>query len=217
MNKDDSHQAPSSSKTLPLLFSARSGAIPTAPLPDLIAKNIDAIIELYAQEERGLSEHQRVLEKIASFFGRPAFMYSLLVGVSLWILGSVLRNLGILPFKFPLFDFFDQGVDVASLLISTGVLIRQTRQERFAEQRTQLMLQLNLLSEQKIAKLIALLEELRNDLPNVKERHDPEAEVMQQAADPLIVLEALQENLDQALSTERPSPREDNSISSLSD
>ena len=78
--------------------------------------------------------------------------------------------------------------------------MRQTRQENFAEQRAQLMLQLNLLSEQKIAKMIALLEELRTDMPNVMDRHDPEAEVMQEAADPLAVLEALQENLSQELS-----------------
>jgi uncharacterized membrane protein len=86
-------------------------------------------------------------------------------------------------------------IDFGSLLISTGVLIRQTRQEKLAEQRAQLMLQLNLLSEQKIAKLIALTEELRRDLPSVKDRYDPEAEVMQQAADPRVVLDTLQENL----------------------
>lgn len=62
------------------------------------------------------------------------------------------------------------------------------------------MLQLNLLSEQKIAKIIALLEELRTDLPEVVDRHDPEAAVMQDAADPIAVLEALQENLAQELS-----------------
>ncbi|MHC5830273.1 MAG: DUF1003 domain-containing protein, partial [Nostoc sp.] len=75
------------------------------------------------------------------------------------------------------------------------------RQENFAEQRAQLMLQLNLLSEQKIAKIIALLEELRTDLPNVINRHDSEAELMREAADPIAVLEALQKNLTEELSS----------------
>jgi len=173
--------------------------IPTAPLPDPIAKSIDAIIKLHAQEERNLSRHQRLVETIATFFGRPLFMYTLLAGLVLWILDGLVQQVGLLPAVWPPFQLSEHGLDVASLLISTGVLIRQTRQEKFAEQRAQLTLQLNLLSEHKIAKIISLLEELRADLPDVIDRHDPEAAVMQQAADPLTVLEILQENLSQEL------------------
>jgi uncharacterized membrane protein len=68
-----------------------------------------------------------------------------------------------------------------------------------AEQRAQLSLQLNLLSEQKIAKLITLVEELRCDLPNVKNRYDPKAEEMKQAADPHVVMNALEKTLAQEL------------------
>jgi uncharacterized membrane protein len=83
--------------------------------------------------------------------------------------------------------------------MSTGVLIKQNRQEMLAEQRAQLSLQLNLLSEQKIAKLIALVEELRCDLPMVKDRYDPEAEVMKQPTDPQMVMTTLEETLAQEL------------------
>ncbi|MEH2454062.1 DUF1003 domain-containing protein [Nostoc sp.] len=171
----------------------------TAPLPDAIAKNIEAISLLHSQEVRDIPAHQRILEAIATFFGRAIFMYSLLVMLALWIFGSFFD--GFLPFNLPAFSWSDQGLDAAALVISTGVLVRQTRQENFAEQRAQLMLQLNLLSEQKIAKIIALLEELRSDLPNVINRHDSEAELMQQAADPIAVLEALQKNLAEELSS----------------
>lgn len=56
-------------------------------------------------------------------------------------------------------------------------------------------MQLSLLSEQKITKLIALVEELRRDLPNVRDRIDLESEIMQQAANPQQVLEVLEEVL----------------------
>ena len=171
----------------------------TAPLPDAIAKNIEAISLLHSQEVRDIPAHQRILEAIATFFGRAIFMYSLLVMLALWIFGSFFD--GFLPFNLPPFSWSGQGLDAAALVISTGVLVRQTRQENFAEQRAQLMLQLNLLSEQKIAKIIALLEELRNDLPDVINRHDSEAELMRQAADPIAVLEALQKNLAEELSS----------------
>jgi uncharacterized membrane protein len=81
-------------------------------------------------------------------------------------------------------------------LISTGVLIYQTRQEELSEERSHLMLQLNLLTEQKIAKLISLVEELRVDLPDVIDRDDLEAEIMKQATDPEAILGALQQNLE---------------------
>ncbi|MEH1892516.1 MAG: DUF1003 domain-containing protein [Nostoc sp.] len=171
----------------------------TVPLPDPIAKNIEAISLLHSQEVRDIPAHQRILEAIATFFGRSTFMYSLLVILALWIFGSFFD--GFLPFNLPPFSWSGQGLDAAALVISTGVLVRQTRQENFAEQRAQLMLQLNLLSEQKIAKIIALLEELRNDLPDVINRHDAEAELMQEAADPIAVLEALQKNLAEELSS----------------
>ena len=45
-----------------------------------------------------------------------------------------------------------------------------------------LILELAILSEQKIAKVIQLLEELRRDNPNIHDRRDPEAETMSRAA-----------------------------------
>ncbi|MEM8721547.1 MAG: hypothetical protein AAGE84_20010 [Cyanobacteria bacterium P01_G01_bin.39] len=65
-------------------------------------------------------------------------------------------------------------------------------------ERSHLILQINLLTEQKIAKLIELMKELRSDLPNISDRPDWEAKIMQQATDPQIVLNILQENLEQA-------------------
>jgi len=168
----------------------------TPPLPDPVSKSIDTIIALHTQEVRDLPAHQRWLEAMAGFFGRALFLYTLLLGFAVWIAATLLQAL---PPGFPPFAWTEHGLDTAALLISTGVLVRQTRQENFAEQRSQLSLQLSLLSEQKIAKIIALLEELRADLPNVSDRHDPEAQVMQEAADPIAVLEALQETLNREL------------------
>ncbi len=76
--------------------------------------------------------------------------------------------------------------------------MQQSRQDKLAEQRSHLNLQINLLTEQKIAKLIQLIAELRTDLPTIRERHDWEAQIMQQATDPQVVLNILQENLAQS-------------------
>jgi uncharacterized membrane protein len=197
-NTDDIAHSQVSSATHELNSKTSRNQVLTAPLPDPITKNIETIISLHTQEVQDIPAYQRFLEAIATFFGRSIFLYSLLVILALWISGSLFDRL---PFNLPPFSWSSQGLDAAALVISTGVLVRQTRQENFAEQRSQLTLQLNLLSEQKIAKIIALLEELRADLPDVSDRSDPEAQSMQEAADPIAVLAALQENLAQELSS----------------
>ena len=165
---------------------------------DKVLKNVESIIDLETQQKKNVPIHQRSLETVAAAFGQPWFLYAEVYFFSVWSFCSYLSDIGILSSNFPKFNLSSQWLDVSSLLISTGVLIYQTRQEEFSERRSHLMLQLNLLTEQKIAKLIALVEELREDLPNVQDRHDPEAEVMKQATDPQIVLDILQETQKQS-------------------
>lgn len=194
-------QKPENSPEEPQIARLKSKVvIPSAPLPDPLGQSIEAVIALHTKAEKDMTPTHRVVEAATAFFGRPIFLYCILLVVTLWMLPNVLSpRLGLPQFDPPPFEWLEYVLSLGSLLISTGVLIVQKRQEKLAEQRAQLSLQLNLLSEQKIAKLIALVEELRRDLPNVKDRHDPEAEVMKQPADPQIVLEALEKSLAEEL------------------
>ncbi|MEH2070357.1 MAG: DUF1003 domain-containing protein [Nostoc sp.] len=170
--------------------------LPTAPLPEPISQNIETIIALHKRSEKDVPKHQRLVETGTAFFGRPIFLYSILLFLVLWIIPNVLpRRFGLLRFDPPPFSWLQFSLTTASLLVTTGVLIKQERQEKLAEQRAQLSLQLNLLSEQKIAKLIALVEELRRDIPNVKNRYDPEAEMMKSPTDAHAILDVLEETL----------------------
>lgn len=174
--------------------------LPTAPLPDPIGQNIDAIVALQTTSHRDLPRHHRVVEAVTAFLGRPAFLYGIFLATALWILPNALpRRFGIRQFDPPPFYWLQGAVGFSALVMTTGVLIKQTRQEKLAEQRAQLALQLNLLSEQKIAKLIALLEELRRDLSDVRNRYDSDAEVLKQATDPHMVVQALEERLEEEL------------------
>lgn len=165
------------------------------PLSEQVIKNIEAIIGFQAKQEQKLPWRDRVVEKIAGFFGKSEFLYLQLLFFTSWAICSHLAP-QLLPFGLPLFDVKEMGVDIAALLITTGVLVQQGRQDKLAEQRSHLILQINLLTEQKIAKLIELIEELREDLPTIRDRQDLEAKIMQQATDPQIVLDILQENLE---------------------
>ncbi len=170
--------------------------LPTAPLPEHISQNIETIIALHRRNEQGVPRHQRLVEGVTAFFSRSVFLYSITLIITLWMLLNIWpQRLGGRIVVRPPFAWLELSLSIGAFLMTTGVLIRQDRQEKLAEQRAQLSLQLHLLSEQKIAKLITLVEELRSDLPNVRDRHDPEAEAMKQAVDPHAVLEALEETL----------------------
>lgn len=198
MSKTPDHESPLEEPHVPHHWGKPS--IPIAPLPDHIGQNIEAIVALHTSAERDVPRHQRVLEAATTFLGRPAFLYSSLFVVAVWMLPNVLpQSLGLPQFDPPPFDLLQLWLGIISLPMTIAVLIKQDRQEKLAEQRAQLGLQLNLLSEQKIAKLIALVEELRCDLPNVKNRYDPEVEEMKQPTDPHMVVDALEKTLAQEL------------------
>lgn len=161
-----------------------------------IGQNIDAVHDFYTREEHKRSASQRHAERIGSFVGRPAFLVVILLFTSAWMGANlILPAWGLAPFDAAPFDMLQGVVALAALLTTTVVLIKQNRVAKLGEQRAHLDLKVMLLIEQKAAKLIDLLEELRRDLPNVKNRPDLGATVMQQAMSPEGVLAALDEKV----------------------
>jgi uncharacterized membrane protein len=165
----------------------------TETLPEHVIKNVDVINHHHDRHHQNTATHQRVLNKIGAIFGSPQFLYGQIVFYTIWIISSNLAAQKIIPKNFPLFDLHLHGLEIAALLISTEVLVYQTREEKIRAEQSHLMLQLNLVTEQKITKLISLVEELRVDLPDVIDRDDLEAEIMKQATSPQAILEAIQQ------------------------
>jgi uncharacterized membrane protein len=163
---------------------------------DQIGQNIEAVREYYTREEQKISRSQRILERISRFVGQPVFLGFILLFVAFWMLANeTLHQFGMAVFDPPPFFWLQGIVGLGALLTATVVLTKQNRLAKLAEQRELLDLKVTLLIEQKVAKLIDLLEELRRDLPNVRNRHDPEAAAMQQSMNPDQVLAALDEKL----------------------
>lgn len=159
-----------------------------------ISQNVEAIRAFYTREEQKISRSQRVLETISGFVGRPLFLVSSLLFVALWIVANVFApQLGWVVFDPPPFAWLQGIFSLGALLTATVVLIKQNRLAKLEELRAHLDLQVNLLAEQKATKLIDLIEELRRDLPMVKDRSDPEAAALKQPTDPNVVLATLDE------------------------
>ena len=159
-----------------------------------ISENIEAVLEFYTREDQKISRSQRIVERISLFAGQPIFLGLILLFVASWMLANViLHQLGMHEFDPAPFSWLQGVVGLGALLTATVVLTKQNRAARLAEQRAHLDLKVTLLTEQKTAKLIDLLEELRRDMPNVKDRHDPEAAALRQSMNPDQVLAALDE------------------------
>lgn len=160
-------------------------------VPNHVSESLEAMASLH-EAERLVSVHQRGMERLTAILTRPGFLYTTLAFGVGWIgVNLALPLVALPPFDHSPFHLLHLIVTFGALLMATFVLATQERQVRLAERRSHLDLQINLLAEQKIAKVIALIEELRRDLPNVRNRHDESADAMAAPTDPQVVAEAL--------------------------
>lgn len=173
-------------------------------LVDIVVENIESIVDLHMRSEKRISHHQRVIEAVTANLGRPRFFYLILLFVAMWIgVNLLLPHLGIGSFDPPPFSWLQGIVSLSALLMTTVVLITQNRHGKLDDLRMHLNLQVNLLIERKVTKLIDLVEELRGDMPSVENRHDPQAEAMKEPVNPHQVVKSLHQTLQEAATEEK--------------
>jgi uncharacterized membrane protein len=171
---------------------------PRAQLPPSVSENIGTIAEFYARHKENVTTTQAVVEKIALFLGSPGYVAGNVVFIVFWVAANLAAaNMGWTQIDEPPFFWLQGIIGLNAFIISTTVLIRQNRMSRLADHHAHLDLQVNLLTEEKSSKIIALLEELRRDLPNVSNKHDLQAEEMAKPADAKAVLSAIEKEQQQ--------------------
>ena len=92
----------------------------------------------------------------------------------------------------PPFQWLNCIASIAALLMTFFILATENRLGVREDRRAQLNLQLALLTETKVAKLIELIEQLRHDDPTLRDRIDADAIAMTQPADPHAVVSELE-------------------------
>lgn len=163
-------------------------------LPTHIEEAVRAIASLHAEHHNTTTRPQRTLGTLTFMLAQPWFIGMLTATVIGWIAINLLAtSFGYSPLDTPPFAWLEIGLSLASLYMVLLVFIHQRRDDQLAELREQLTLQLALLSEQKTAKVIQLLEEFRRDIPLVDNRPDPQAEAMARPVEPDRVIEAIKE------------------------
>jgi uncharacterized membrane protein len=168
--------------------------VPPPILPTHIEETIQTIARLHAEHHQNATPLQSAVDRTTALLGRPRFIGVLTVIVVGWIsLNLLAAALGYRPVDPPPFSWLGGAVSLVSLYMVILILATQRREDQLAQHSEQLILELVILSEQKTAKVIQLLEEIRRDSPLIHNRVDQGADAMAQPTDPSSVLDAIKE------------------------
>jgi uncharacterized membrane protein len=161
-------------------------------MSELIDRNIAALVERRRREKAATGAEEKVADAVTAFAGSMKFVYLHLLMYGAWIV----INLGWVPGvpKFdPTFVVLAMVASVEAIFISTFVLVSQNRMAVLADQRADLDLQVSLLSEHEITRVIALVSEMarRMGVPNA---HNPELDELAKDVAPEEVLDRMDES-----------------------
>ena len=165
-------------------------------LPGNVDENVQAIARLHATHARSATPAERIVERLVAFLGRPAFAGLLTLFAVVWIGANLWLGRSRQAFDPPPFSLLDIILALMAVYMTVVILIVQRRAQLLGDHREQLMLQLSILNDQKTAKLIALIEELRRDDPSIRNRRDDHANELARPADPEAMLEVIRDSHD---------------------
>ena len=160
------------------------------PFSRVLARNINTLLAARRESERRRAGQDRLADAITRFTGSMPFvlLHALLFG------GWIVWNMGWirgLPAFDPTFVILAMAASVEAIFLSTFVLISQNRMQAAAEKRAELDLQISLLAEHEVTKLMELLDRVARKLGVPVD--DAEIAEVERDVDPGAVLEALEE------------------------
>ena len=167
----------------------RKGEAGPRDLAGVIDRNVEALLRRREEERAATDPQDKIADAISAFAGSMRFVYLHLVIYGAWIV----VNLGWLPLpKFdPSFVVLAMAASVEAIFISTFVMISQNRMARVADQRADLDLQISLLAEHEITRLVALVSEIAERMA-VPAARDPELRELAKDVAPEHVLDRMQ-------------------------
>lgn len=165
-----------------------------AELPAHVDSSVATTAALHTEHDRRATPVKRMVGRLVDYLGQPRFMGLMTIALVGWIAANIV--LGPEALDRPPFPVLIEIATVLGLYFTVLILITQRHENELTEMREQLTLELAMLSEQKSAKIIMLLEEMRRDSPHLADRHDAEAAALSEAADAVTVLSAMQKHRD---------------------
>ena len=156
-----------------------------------LRRNIEALRRRRDEEEARASAQERLARAITRFSGSMRFVYLHFVLYGGWIVANLGWVPGVHPWD-PTFVILAMIASVEAIFLSTFILITQNRMAAAADRRAELDVQIGLLAEAEITKLVQLVSEIAARM-EVPAAHQGEIEEMKQLVQPEAVLDAIEE------------------------
>jgi uncharacterized membrane protein len=155
-----------------------------------LERNIQALQDRRRREADAATTQEKIAAAITRFSGSMRFVYLHLALYGFWILA----NLGWIP-GVPRWDetfvVLAMVASVEAIFLSTFILITQNRMASLAEKRAELDLQISLLTEHEVTKVIAMVDAIARHL-GVPHDAGAEVEEMKRNVAPEAVLDAIE-------------------------
>jgi uncharacterized membrane protein len=133
------------------------------PVARVVERNVSGLVAARQEAERARGFQERMADAITAFSGSMPFVYLHI----LWFGGWILWNVGLgrsQPFDPYPFGMLTTIVSLEAIFLSTFVLITQNRQAKVADRRADLDVQVNLLAEHEITRLLRLTDVIAKHL-----------------------------------------------------
>ena len=152
----------------------------TEQVAKVVYRNIRELCDYRSEHEQKLTASERAANRIAQYTGTTAFLYLNAVFFVVWI-SLNLGAFGMKPFDpFP-FGMLTTIVSLEAIFLSLFVLLSQNRMQKLADQQSELDLQINLLAEHELTRIVVVVnqiaEKLGIDVPDREERAELEKDV----------------------------------------
>lgn len=129
-----------------------------------VARNIEEVVRLEQEAERARPPSSRVADLIAGMAGTLWFVIGHAVVIAAW----TALNLGAVPglpaFDPPPFGLLGGLFSLEGVLLAAFVLMKQNRMSARADERAHLDLQISLLAEQEVTKVLQMLERISRQM-----------------------------------------------------
>lgn len=158
-------------------------------LAKIIEENIHRIVDNRQAARNQRTPEERLADKITHISGHMFFVYFHIVWFGVWILIN-LGLFGIQPFDpFP-FGLLTMIVSLEAIFLSTFVLISQNRSSAEADRHADLALQIGLLTEYELTRVLKMLDEIQDKL-GIDNDTDSELQELEEDVRPEDVLEEM--------------------------
>ena len=167
---------------------------PPSSLNSSLRRNIEALQRRRREEEAHADPHERLAGVITRFTGSMRFVWVHVAAYGFWIVANLGWIAPLRPWD-PTFVILAMVASVEAIFLSTFILITQNRMALAAERRAELDVQITLLAEAEITKLVELVSEMAERM-NLPDAEGEEIEEMKERVAPEAVLDAIEESED---------------------